>query len=165
MAERNNPYSLKVELNTDTSAVEVIVREKNEKGDFVEIDRKAFPLAEVHKDCRPSSDLYGYSKLLQDRSSDTKAGPDKLVAMEEVAAQLAAGQWERERKAGAPTVSAEVEALAQLKGCSVADIQKSIRKFTKEQKEKILGNAKVTELAATIRANRDAVEVDLTDMA
>jgi len=165
MAERNNPYSLKVELDAEADAVVVIVREKDAKGNFEEIDREVFPLSDVHEDCRPLSDLYGYSKLLQDRSSDTKAGPEKLDAMRDVRQQLSEGQWERERRAGAPTVSAEVEALASIKGVSVGDIQKALRSFSKEQKEKILSNPQVMELAETIRASRDSVAVDLTDMA
>jgi len=164
MAERNNPYSLKVDLNGDTNAVEVTVREKNDKGEFEAIDTGSFPISDVSDDIMAQVTLYGLSKLLQDRSSDTKAGPDKLAAMSEVAAQLAAGQWERERKAGAPTVSAEVEALAAIKGCSVADIQKSLRKFTKEQKEKILANPAVVAKADEIRTSRDTVEVDLEGM-
>ena len=165
MAERTNPFSLKVDLDTENNAVSVIVREKDDKGNFNEIDTDSFPVSAISADIMTQVTLYGYSKLLQDRSSDTKAGPDKLAAMKEVADQLAAGQWERERRAGAPTVSAEVEALAQLKGCSVADIQKSLRKFTKEQKEKILSNDQVKTLAEQIKNARESVEVDLTDMA
>jgi hypothetical protein len=165
MATRTNPYSLKVELNVETNAVDVTVREKNEKGDFVEVDSKSFDASAISADILTQVTLYGYSKLLQDRCSDIKAGPEKIAAMDEVAAQLAAGQWERERKAGAPTVSAEVEALAELKGCSVADIQKSLRKFTKEQKEKILGNEAIVKRATEIRAAREtSVEVELESM-
>jgi len=164
MSERTNPFSLKVDLNSDDNAVDVTVREKI-NGEFTPIDTKSFDVNAVHSDLTTAVTLYGLSKLLQDRSSDVKAGPDKLDAMSDVMDQLIAGQWERERKAGAPTVSAEVEALSQLKGCSVADIQKSLRKFTKEQKEKILSNDQVAKLAQKIRDSRESTEVDLTDMA
>jgi len=167
MAERNNPYSLKVELNEETESVDVTVREKDDKGEFQVVETESFPLSDVTDPIIAMKErLYGRSKLLQDRSSDTPTGPGKLAAMREVNAQLAEGKWEKERQAGAPTVSAEVEALAQLKDCTVADIQKSLRKYTKEQKEKVLSNPKVTELAAKIRKSREATpEIDLLDLA
>jgi HAMP domain-containing protein len=163
MAKRENPYSLRVELNTETDTVEVTVREKV-NGDFTPVSSSVFDLSGVDVNIMTQVSLYGLSKLLQDRSSDVSAGPDKLSAMQEVYDQLAAGQWERERKAGAPTVSAEIEALAQIKGASVADIQKTLRKFTKEQKEKILSNAEVKALADRIRESRSEEDVDLSAM-
>ena len=163
MAERNNPYSLRVELNTEENTVEVMVREK-QNGDFVEVDKRAFSAAGVHDEVRGNVFLYGLSKLMQDRSSDTKAGPDKLDAMAEVFDQLAEGKWERERRAGTPTVSAEVEALARIKGVSVGDIQRALSKFSKEQKEKVFENAEVQRIAEEIRAGREGAEVDLSDL-
>lgn len=163
MAKRNNPFSTKVELDTENMAVNITIREKNDKGDFVEVDSNSFATSTIHADLADQVLLYGYSKLLQDRSSDTDVGPDKLAAMQEVADQLAAGNWERERRSGAPTVSAEVEALAAIKSCSVADIQKSLRKYTKEQKEKIFANEAVKAKADEIRASRstDDETIDL----
>lgn len=163
MAERNNVYSLRVELDGDAGIVTVVVREKD-GSNFKEIESGTFNVSDLPEEIRKMTDLYGLSKVLQDRCSDTKAGPGKLDAMREVFDQLVAGDWERERKAGAPTVSAEVEALAQIKGVSVGDIQKALRKFTKEQKEKIFAKPEIAELAATIRAGREASEVSLDDM-
>lgn len=161
MAERTNPYGLKVDL--EDSQVVVTVREKDAKGNFTDLDSKAFDISGVHASILDKVSLYGLSKLLQDRSSDTKAGPDKLAAMDEVYSSLAEGNWERERKAGAPTVSAEVMALAELKGVPVADIQKSLRNYPKDVREKILSNPKVVERAAEIRERSE--EVSLDDMA
>ena len=63
--------------------------------------------------------------------------------MREVFSQLASGQWKKERVVGAPTVSAEVEALAQLKGISIPDAQRALRAYAPEQREKIMANAKI----------------------
>lgn len=158
-------YSLKVELNEETNAVDVTVREKIDDA-FKDIDVQSFGLDGIHETIRPKSDLYGLSKLLQDRSSSVPTGPEKLAAMNEVFAQLAAGDWEKERTRGAPTVSAEVEALAAIKGTSVAAIQKALRNYTKEQKEKILGSEVVQAKAAEIKAAREeAADVSLDDLA
>jgi len=158
-------YGLKVELNEETGSVDVTVREKVD-GDFKDLDTQAFGIDGINEDIRPKVELYGLSKLLQDRSSAIPTGPDKLAAMNEVFAQLANGEWEKERTRGAPTVSAEVEALASLKGASVAAIQKALRNYTKEQKEKILGSKAVQDKAAEIKAAREeAADVNLDDLA
>lgn len=161
-----NPFSLKVTLDSEEGVVTVSVREKDSDGNLHQIDSKDFSIDEVHADISGTVALYGLSKLLQDRSSDVKAGVDKLAAMTEVAQQLADGKWERERKAGSPTVSCEVEALAQLKGVDVGSIQKKLRTFSKEQRETILSHASIVELANQIRATREGSDdIDLADFA
>jgi hypothetical protein len=108
---------------------------------------------------------------LSDRTSDvafgTGASPEeKMAAWGEVAELLKQGVWERERKAGAPVVSAEVEALAEIKGISVAEAQTALRKYDKATKEKILSNAKIVEKAKEIKAKREKAEsLDLGDLA
>jgi len=158
MAKSDNPFGLKVDL--EGNLVTVTVREKDSNGDFSDVDVKEFNIDEVHADLLSWVALYGLSKLLQDRSSDVKAGPDKLDAMTEVFEQLKAGQKERERKAGAPTVSAEVMALADIKGVCVADIQKALRAYSKEVREKILSNPAVVERAAAMRSKTTEVALD-----
>lgn len=155
-------FRLSVELKADDATVNVSVIER-ESGDVVESE--SFNAKELPDNIRPTVALYGLSKLLQDRSSDTDSGPEKLDAMREVFAMFKAGQYERERKAGAPVVSAEVEALATLKRITVAQAQAALRKYTKEQREKILGNAAIVEKAKEIRAARGTTEVSLDDLA
>lgn len=163
---RTNPYGLKVDLDAENGAVVVNLRKREGEG-FVQIESETFPLSAVHADIRPLTDLYGLSKALQDRCSQVDAGPDKLGAMREVAALFAAGEWEKERAGGAPTVSAEVEALAEIKGVSVAAIQKALRTQPADVREKILASPRVVAKAAEIKASResDAASVDLTDLA
>lgn len=154
-------FRLSVELKADDATVNVQVIER-ESGDAVESE--TFQAREVHDNIKANVALYGLSKLLQDRSSDTDSGPEKLDAMREVFAMLKAGQWEKERKAGAPVVSAEVEALAALKKINVAQAQTALRKYTKEQRDKILANPAIVAKAKEIRASRET-DVSLDDFA
>lgn len=160
-------YGLKVDLDPETMSVVFIVRERNDKGELEEITRKSYPYSDVHPDLDALTKLYGLSKLYQDRTSDKKVseyGEQKLTFIDEVRDQINEGKWERERTAGSPTVSAEVEALAELKNCSVADIQKSLRKYTKEQKEKVFSNPTVVAKAAEIKSARESqIDIDMDD--
>lgn len=157
----DNKFRLSVELDAENGVVRVKVIDR-EKGETVE--QEAFDTGNVHENVRTMVGLYGLSKLLQDRSSETPAGPEKLAAMREVYDLLSRGEWERERKAGAPVVSVEVEALAELKGISVAQAQTALRKFTKEQREKILSNPKIAEIAAKLKEQRSQPEAELGDL-
>ncbi len=160
---RNNPYALSVDLNADQMSVDVSVKER--ESDEV-IDSHSFAASGIHDDLKQLTALYGLSKLLQDRSSDVKTGPEKLSAMKGVAEQLASGQWQKERKVGAPTVSAEVEALAQFKGITIPQAQAALRRYDKSARDQILGHASIQELATTIREARDTETVaDLSDLA
>lgn len=156
MAKRTSAYSTAVKLNVETMSVDVTIKER--ESDEI-VDTGSFPASEIHDDLKSHVALYGYSKLLQDRTSDTPTGPDKLAAMKDTAAQFAAGQWQKERKVGAPTVSAEVEALAQLKSISIPQAQAALRRYDKAQREKILSNDQIVALAKEIRAAREAEEV------
>lgn len=160
----DNKFRLSVELDAEALAVAVSVIKRDD--DSV-VESETFPAGDIHENVRSKVGLYGLSKLIQDRSSDTPAGPGKLASMREVFELLKAGTWERERKAGAPVVSAEVEALASLKGITVAEAQTALRKYTKEQREKILANETIVAKANEIRKGREAnvAAVNLDDLA
>lgn len=159
---RNNPYSLSVDLNAESQSVDVKVKER--ETDEI-IDEHSFPAADVHESLRLNCGLYGLSKLLQDRSSDVKTGPEKLSAMKAVAEQLSGGMWQKERKVGAPTVSAEVEALAQFKSITIPQAQAALRRYDKTAREQILAHADIVALAKTIREGREQETVqELDDM-
>lgn len=149
-----------------TVLFQVIDRESEKAVATLTLDAKELP-----ETIRPDVALYGLSKLCMDRTSevnfsDDKTTPEsKLAAVQEVFDMLKGGVWERERKAGAPLISAEVEALAELRKVSVAEIQNSLRKYTKEQREQIFANKAVVAKAAEIKANRTAAEdLDLGDL-
>ena len=160
-------HGLKVTLDSDNAAV--VVQVVDREADDEVVTERAFPAAQVHESLRGDVALYGLSKLLQDRTSDKSVrenGPAKLDFMQEVLDRLATGEWAAERKIGSPTVSAEVEALAALKNTSIANIQKSLAGFTKEQRQGILAHEDVVAKAKEIREARQTdTVIDLTDMA
>ncbi len=162
MPVSDNKFRNKVELIAERGVVSVQVIDRESEA---VVESREFDASGVHENVRPLVGLYGLSKLLQDRSSETPTGPGKLSAMQEVYDLLSRGEWERERKAGAPVVSAEVEALAEIKKITVAQAQAALRKFTKEQKDKILSNPAIVAKAAEIRAARETSNVDLSDLA
>lgn len=163
MARPASDYRTTVKLNTETMSVDVSIIEKESNGVVAE---KSFAASSIHESVKQMVALYGYSKLLQDRASDVPVSPEKLTAMEEIAQQLAEGQWAKERKIGAVVTSPEVEALARIKSITVPAAQAALKKYSKEQREAILANEKVKEVAETIRAERAAAEeVDLSDLA
>ena len=163
MSRGDNPFKTSVTLNVEDMAVEVSILAR---ADDSVAASETFAASEIHDSIKNQVALYGYSKLLQDRASDVPIGPEKLEAMKGVAAQLAAGQWAKERKIGAVVTSPEVEALAQLKSISVPAAQAALKAYPKEVREQILGNEQIVKLAGEIRAAReDAEVVSLDDLA
>jgi hypothetical protein len=150
-------------LNTETMSVDIsIVAKENDEV----VASRSYKAAEIHDSVKAQVGLYGLSKLLQDRASDVEVSPEKLDAMDDIAAQLAGGQWAKERKIGAVVTSPEVEALARLKKVSVPAAQAALKGYPKEQREKILANPAIVELAAKIREERSAAEtISLDDLA
>ena len=144
-------FKTSVKLNTNAMSVDVSIIDKETDET---VDTGTFPASGVHDNLKPQVGLYGLSKLLQDRCSDTPTGPEKLVAMQGVMAQLTEGRWAKERVVGAAVVSAAVEALAQIKGLTVPQTQAVLKGYPKENRQKILANPKVVELAEQIAAAR-----------
>lgn len=156
-------YRTKVDLNSEDKSVDVETIDKEDKDKVVA--KQSFSALEIHESLRGTTALYGYSKLLQDRTSEMSDQSDRIVGMQAVAAQLAAGEWAKARKVGAIQVSPFVEALAQIKKCTVGQIQAALKKFPKDARDHILGNDKVVELGNKIKAEREGAEVNLTDLA
>lgn len=158
-----NPYKLGVKLNAEAMSVDVTVSERESKEI---VDTHVFGAADVHEKVLPLTGLYGLSKVLQDRTSDVKTGPDKLAAMKIVYEQLVAGQWQKERVVGSPTVSANVEALAQFKKCTIPQAQAALRRYDKAQREEIFATPEIAALSAAIKEAREQEEVvSLDDLA
>lgn len=109
---------------------------------------------------------YGLAKLGMDRASQVDMGVDKIARINQVWEDLCDGVWERESVRGAPVVAAWIEAIAEIKGASVADVQKSLKGMTDEQRDAIKANPKVAKLAEEIAARRkdDDTAVDLGDL-
>lgn len=160
MSRGDNPFKTKVKLNVEEMSVDVQIIARAD--DSVAGEEK-FLAAEIHDSIKQQVALYGLSKLLQDRASDVEIGPAKLEAMKAVQAQLAAGQWAKERKIGAVVTSPEVEALAALKQISVPAAQAALKAYPKEVREQILANPDIVAKAAEIRAARETAEVATLD--
>lgn len=161
--KEENPFSMKYELDAAAGTVKAILRERNDADEFVEVASEVYKYDSLPEGITAMVKLYGLSKVLQDRCSEVEVGSEKIPALSEVFAQLSTGQWEKARVVGGTVVSAEVEALAQLKGISIPDAQKALSKYDKAQKEKILANAQVVALAKSIRearANKEATSLD-----
>lgn len=162
MSRADNIHKTSVTLDTDTMSVIVKILLRTDDSVVAE---ETFSAAEIHDSIKQQVSLYGYSKLLQDRASDVPIGPEKLDAMKAVAAQLASGQWAKERKVGAIIVSPAVEALAALKQISVPAAQAALKAYPKEVREQILGNEAIVAKAAEITAARAEADVaSLDDM-
>ena len=106
----------------------------------------------------------GFSTKIVNFGAGSKSTAEKLAAMDAGVARLEEGEWEKEREGGARVVSAEIEALAELKGISVAAVQKALRDYTAEQRAKILSKPQVQKIAARIKAEREEGDADLSDM-
>lgn len=106
----------------------------------------------------------GHSTKVVNFAAGVKGTDEKVEAMTEGWARLVAGEWEKAREGGGPTVSPEVEALAKIKGASVAAIQKALREYSDERRKAILENPKVKAEADKIRKARQDADVDLTDL-
>lgn len=163
MATSTNPFRTKVELDAENVAIKVTVIKKED--DSV-LEEAIFPGAEVAEGLRTNVALYGLSKLLQDRTSEVEVGPGKIAAMTALFEQFKKGVWSAERKVGSPVVSAEVEAIAALKGITVAEAQSALKKYPADVKAKMFENPVVAAKAAEIRGARKTAEtLSLDDLA
>lgn len=165
MAESKNAHRVKVDFD-----------EPNRKILFQWIDRNTekllhsytADLTTVAESLEDSVFCYGGSKLLMDRTSQLSASAspqERAAGMAAVLAHLANGEWTAERKSTGPTVSAEVQALAEIKSVSVAAIQATLRTLDAEQKSKVLANVRA-KYAAIVAKYEDgkADQVDLSDI-
>ncbi len=129
------------------------------------VEQRRFDLDDIGQENRQRILLYGINKLLTDRTSDEKDKVEKLFKMEAVFDMLKDGEWSKERVVGAPVVSVEVEALAQIKELSVPQAQAALAKYDKDIRAQILGSEAVQKVAQEIRELRAATEVvSLDDM-
>jgi len=164
--DKTNPYSMSFDEDGVADGVLAVTVRKRVGDDFEDLETETFKLEDVAEELLPNISLYGLKQIISDRCSQVETGPDKLSAMREVMALLGAGQWKKERVVGAPTVSPEVEALAELKEISIPDAQRALKGYAPEQREKILGNPRIKEMAAKIREQRASAEtVSLDDLA
>lgn len=155
MATSQNPFRTRVTLNAEKLSILIEILKKDDES---VVESGEFVASDVAKNIQSNVVLYGLSKLLQDRTSETEVGPGKIAAIVAVMEQFKAGNWVAERKSGSPVVSAEVEALAALKGLSVAEAQAALKKYDVEVRKQILSNPSIVAKAEEIRNARKAAE-------
>lgn len=111
-------------------------------------------------------------KAHEDRTSQVP-GDGKLAARMAVHEMFMDGRIKLPKAGGFFVVSAEVEAVYRLKrksqpGISLADVQKALRQMADEDRDALLDRETVQDMAAKIRAEREAQDdeggLDLTDI-
>lgn len=165
MAESKNAHRVKVEFD-----------EPNRKVIFQWIDKTTekplhsytADLTSVAESLEDSVFCYGGSKLLMDRTSQLSASAspqERAAGMAAVLAHLANGEWTAERKSTGPTVSAEVQALAEIKGVSVAAIQATLRTLDADRKARVLANVRANYAGVVAKYEEGKADtVDLSDI-
>lgn len=134
---------------------------KNSDGGFL----ARFSIHEYPTDIQDQITDFGFKSLFQARASQV-ATSDKLAYWQALDAQFQKGEWASERTGGAPTVAPWVEALAQLKGASVAAIQKALSGYDKDTRAKMRTKVETEHadlIAEILQAKVDAT-VDLDDL-
>jgi hypothetical protein len=106
--------------------------------------------------------VYGISKIIDDRLSQVAADL-KLPEMSKLTEQFQAGEWKAERTAGARFLPTVIEAIAKIKGCSVAAAQAAYRGLDEEQRTVLKGNL-AEQITAIEEAREKAAEVGLDDL-
>ena len=154
---KTSDTGLSVQYNSDIGEIEISLS-KGKGKEKVVLDSRTFSITNYSEEIQSNIHVYGLSKVLQDRVSAIDMD-SKLSAMDEVSVQLAEGKWKKDRVVGAPVVSAEVEALAILKGVTIPDVQKALKKYDKDARKAILASDAVQEQAKEIREERATSEV------
>lgn len=133
------------------------IKVDGETNTALEIDGTHFPQA-----IQDEIFVYGISKIIDDRLSQVAAGL-KMDQAKKLVAQFLAGEWKAERTAGARFLPTVIEAIAQIKGCSVAAAQAAYRGLDDEQRIVLKGNL-AEEISAIEEARSKADEVGLDDL-
>ena len=153
-----------LKITPDVDNMQVLVQVWDYESE-TESDSAVFDFAELPDDIAPRVSLYGLAKVLSDRNSQVKENPKaKLDGMREVMERFRAGEWEAERTGGGlGVVSAEVQAIAELKGISIPDAQAALKAYDRETRQRILASSKVQERAKAIKTKREAAQPQKLD--
>lgn len=111
---------------------------------------------------------FGCKSGYQARASQVPQA-DKLAYWDSLHELWLSGKWEFDRKAGPATVPAWIEALANVKGCTIGAIQKTLGELTKDERADIRKNfeakhaAEIQEVVDSREAPIDLDEFAATD--
>lgn len=109
--------------------------------------------------------MYGLKQKLADTVSDVEDTDGKLEGMRAMFDRLMQGETSMERSSGSRQVAAWIEAVAELKGVSIAAVQATLKSYTEAQKKKLRESDKVKAKTAAIEEQRkNATSVDMDDL-
>lgn len=158
MSKTVNPFGLKPTF-TDSGIVRIALVKRADKS---ELAHRLYDPAKLPDEMQDRLLLAGVSTVLQQRASQDDV-MDKFETMDKVWEAWTNGKWELERESGPRQVAAIIEVLAQVKGVSIAAIQKSWAKLSEEQKGQL--KDRYSEEIAAVEAKRQESEgVDLEDL-
>lgn len=169
MAKTLKPYGVSVdyvldEQNEANDHIVVTLKKRVSDGDDEVVGTRNYKFADWGTNCQRRGKLYAVSKLLQDRTSSESGEESRLDSMDEVHTRCGEDQWEKERESGGPSVRIELDALARIKGVAVRDVQAALRKYSPEEREKILASEAVKAEVEKIRAEQDSRGEDTIDL-
>lgn len=146
---------------TGGSQVEIIDKDKNVL--------RIFPLQDLPAEILSVLVVHGLKQKLTDDTMISKIGEDgdRLLALDNLWAQLLAGEWEKERVGIARPPEAVIRLVSELKGCSRIVAEASLKEAGKEKWDAIkTAHAKrVAAIEEKIKAERaGAVALDLNDL-
>ena len=142
--------NVRMSYELDVEGAQVVATVLNDKE---VVETRAYPTDGLGAEISAKVFLYGWSKLLQDRANSHEVGIPRLNGMSEVSTQLMFGKWEKERKYSPRMVSLFEQAVAKVQGIDVVTAQKSLAKYSEEEREQIKANARVQEAMEELRAD------------
>lgn len=137
------------------------ISENKENGaTLATIDRAKYP-AEIQQNLTD----YGFKQVMSDRTNTAATPADRVKQARELDAQFLRGEWIAEGTRTAPVVSVLAEAIAEIKGCSIADAQRALAKQDDKAKDALRQNPKVKAVIERLEKERKASDgVELGDL-
>ena len=127
-----------------------------------DVVRQEFDVNEVHANHQDLIKVRGLKVPLEERTSDIPGGDieRKMKARHEVFEQLKTENWAKARTGGGFGVRIEIEALANLKGITIAQARASLAKLDEATQEKILSGSKVQAEVQALQAGEEIADLD-----
>ena len=130
--------------------------------------RQTFKVEELPAAIRDWLALRGVKVTMEERISDVPRSDVQgaMDARQAVWAMWCAGQRNKVRRGGIRTVPVAVQALADVKGASIAAVQKALGELDEDARRRVLSSDAVKARIAEIEDEaQDATDLDLSDLA
>ena len=165
-------FGLKTEKFPDVaSGVIIAYRSKGDGKDRVEVEigRVTYTVTDFPANVRVDREIHGFQKTLMDNTSEMRLNSDadctaRLDEMQTYITLFKDGKLEKPQGERKPAVVAiEVQAIAELKGCTVPEVQKAMQGWTKDKRQAAYANPAVQAKVKEIQS-REAHAVTLDDL-